>query len=145
MTCCLLDVNVLLALAWPNHVHHAAAHAWLAECGRPWATCPLTQTGFVRLSCNPAVVGRTVLAAEALSLLAANTALPDHVFWPAELTLADAVAPFRGRLVGHRQLVDAYLLGLALHHGGQLATFDRGLAALVAGTPHAETVVTVAC
>ena len=24
----LLDVNVLIALAWPNHVHHAAAHTW---------------------------------------------------------------------------------------------------------------------
>jgi predicted nucleic acid-binding protein len=27
----LLDVNVLLALAWPNHVHHAASRTWFAS------------------------------------------------------------------------------------------------------------------
>ena len=44
MSVSLLDVNVLLALAWPTHVHHLAAHRWFAEnSGLGWATCPLTQ------------------------------------------------------------------------------------------------------
>ena len=35
MKAALLDTNVLLALAWPNHQHHAQAHAWFAAHG--WA------------------------------------------------------------------------------------------------------------
>jgi predicted nucleic acid-binding protein len=48
---CLLDVTVLLALAWQTHVHHPAAHRWFGEnSGAGWATCSLTQLGFVRLA-----------------------------------------------------------------------------------------------
>lgn len=35
MTVALPDVNVLVALAWPNHVRHGRAHAWFAELGQP--------------------------------------------------------------------------------------------------------------
>ena len=36
----LLDVNVLMALAWPNHVHHAPARSWFnARRKSGWATC----------------------------------------------------------------------------------------------------------
>ena len=62
MSVSLLDVNVLLALAWPTHIHHAAAHRWFAEnCAAGWATCPLTQLGFVRLGMQPAVVKIPIL------------------------------------------------------------------------------------
>ena len=54
----LLDVNALMALAWPNHQHHRAVVDRLDRPPAPeWATCALTQLGFVRLSSNPAVVG----------------------------------------------------------------------------------------
>lgn len=33
-------------------------------------------------------------------------------------------------VIGHRQVADAYLAGLARARGGRLATFDAGLAAL---------------
>ena len=53
----LLDVNVLIALTWPNHVHHDAARSWFTEVRNTgWATCPLTEAGFVRISCNPSAV-----------------------------------------------------------------------------------------
>jgi hypothetical protein len=43
MTPYLLDINVLLALTDPMHVHHDVAHQWFAQTGRHrWATCPLT-------------------------------------------------------------------------------------------------------
>jgi predicted nucleic acid-binding protein len=49
----LLDVNVLLALCDPLHVHHAAAHRWFAAVGRfAWATCPITENGFVRIAAH---------------------------------------------------------------------------------------------
>lgn len=43
MKAALLDINVLLALAWPSHQHHAAAHGWFArESRHGWATCAFT-------------------------------------------------------------------------------------------------------
>ena len=51
----LLDLNVLLAVAWPNHQFHASANSALSRKNR-WATCALTQLGFIRLSSNPAAI-----------------------------------------------------------------------------------------
>jgi predicted nucleic acid-binding protein len=46
----LFDVNVLIALFDPAHVHHESAHAWWkANQSSGWATCPLTENGFVRV------------------------------------------------------------------------------------------------
>lgn len=65
MSVYLLDANVLLALAWPNHLHHAAAHLWFAKNHKSgWATCPLTQLAFVRLSMQPAVEKRSQSSTE---------------------------------------------------------------------------------
>ena len=54
----LADVNVLLALLWPRHVHHAAAQAWFATQGhRSWATNNITQLGAIRLLTLPRICG----------------------------------------------------------------------------------------
>lgn len=133
MTARLLDVNVLIALAWPNHVHHEVAQRWFAAVGqKAWASCPLTQLAFVRISSNPRIVSAAVSPRQAARLLAAVTAQPGHEFWPDTLELA-GVAEFSSlALVGHRQVTDAYLVALARSHGGRLATLDRGVADLVA-------------
>ena len=57
------------------------------------------------------------------------TSLPGHGFWPASLTLSEAIRP-DCPVVGHRHITDAYLIALADEHGGILATLDRGAAAL---------------
>ncbi len=44
----LLDVNVLLALVSPDHVHAGRAHAWF-EGVTAWATTPITEAGPLRL------------------------------------------------------------------------------------------------
>lgn len=122
----LLDVNVLLALAWPNHMHHQAAHAWFAanhEAG--WATCPMTQAGFVRVSCQPAVTGMLVPVAEAVEILAASTRSPHHQFWPQDTPVAAMLPEVLRRLMGPLQLTDALLVDLAIRRQGALATFDR--------------------
>jgi len=131
----LLDVNVLIALLWPAHEHHDAAHDWLVSRGARsrWATCPLTQLAFVRIVSNPAFSPDALAPADALGLLERNVAHPAHEFWPDGIALMEAVAPVVPRLQGYRQLADAYLLGLALKHRGVLASFDRGLQALAAG------------
>jgi uncharacterized protein len=127
----LLDTNLLIALLWPSHARHALAVKWFARHrSKGWATCPFTQAGFVRIVSNPAFSRDAVQPREAIQVLVANTAAKDHVFWPDALPLAGAVAFAGVRLIGHQQVTDAYLLGLAVHHGGALATLDRQISAL---------------
>lgn len=134
----LLDVNVLLALAWPNHQFHRAARARLAGEDVVWASCALTQLAFVRLFVTPAVVGVAKPISEALGVLAAMVSDARHVFWEAlpAIGACDAGGAFQWAL-GHRQINDAYLLALAHRNQACLLTFDHRLAALA---PHAGTV-----
>jgi toxin-antitoxin system PIN domain toxin len=123
----LLDLNLLVALLWPRHEHHAAAHEWFGgrrESG--WATCPLTELGFVRLVSNPAFSRDALPVGDALALLLKNLEHPNHVFWSADQD-ASSLLPTLSSLRGHQQITDAYLLALAQHHRGLVATFDRDL------------------
>ena len=132
MTVSLLDVNVLLALAWPTHVHHLAAHQWFSENhDAGWATCPITQLGFVRLSMQPAVVKVPILFGDVMAALAQMTGSGAHRFWPLEGGLAEIRDEIRARIVGHHQLTDALLLDLAVRHGGRLVTFDLRISGLL--------------
>ena len=127
----LLDTNLLIALLWPSHAQHDLAAKWFARHrAKGWATCPLTEAGFVRIVSNPAFSRDAVTPREAAAVLAANTAAKDHEFWPDELPLTEAIGWTGARLVGHQQVTDAYLLGLALQRGGALATLDEHIAAL---------------
>lgn len=138
MNAALPDVNVLLALAWPSHEHHEAAHAWLRGRGAaPLATCSLTQLGFVRLSANPAVVDPAATPALAAELLCRLLASRTHVFWADDLDAARVSDWMPAWVQGHRQVTDGHLARLAGRHGGRVATFDGGLAA-AAGDKLAE-------
>ena len=131
----LLDVNALMALAWPNHQFHTTVVARLEQQPAPrWATCALTQLGFVRLSSNPAVVEVRKTPAEAVGLLAELTRDQQHVYLRALPALADTASMFRG-LLGHQQVTDAYLLGVAEASGSTLLTLDRRL--VTPATSHA--------
>ena len=124
----LLDVNVLVALFDPDHVHHEPAHRWFEQ-HRPsrWATCPLTENGLVRVLGSAAYRPEPIPLLGVVERLRAFRASGQHVFWADAVSLTDA-ALFRGdKLTGPRQITDVYLLGLAVHHGGRLATFDRGI------------------
>lgn len=123
----LLDVNVLIALLDQTHQHHERATAWLSAHGaKGWASCPLTQNGFVRIMSQPGYV-RPVAMAQAIELLATACAGRWHTFWPDDVSLLDGIAVDRHRIHGPRQLTDIYLLALAVRHGGRLATFDDGI------------------
>ena len=128
----LLDLNLLLALAWPSHVHHEPAHAWFEREASPdWATCPLTQLGFVRLSSNSAFTSDAVSPTAALSLLRDIAAMDGHRFWPDDVDCVSAAFPTGIRLTGHRQVTDAYLLSLARARSGCLATLDRRMSRIL--------------
>ena len=129
----LLDVNVLIALAWPNHVHHDAARSWFMERRKGgWATCPLTEAGFVRVSCNPSAVQHTVTPSDAIALLRRLRCLELHTFWSLNRSMVELPQEILTRIQGYRQITDAMLLAAAMQRGGELATFDAGLAHLVA-------------
>ena len=124
----LLDVNLLTALLWPSHEHHVSARDWFVNRGRSkWATCPITQLGFVRLLSNPALSPDALTAQEAVELLAKNVNQPSHVFWPHRISVPRALKPFISQAVGHKQITDIYLLSLAAGQKSRLVTFDRGL------------------
>jgi toxin-antitoxin system PIN domain toxin len=126
----LLDVNVLLALSWPEHKFHERVQSWFRDHGaKGWATCPMVQASFVRIVSNPAFSPRAVSPKEALDSLAANTRHPGHQFWPDDIAVAEGLMSLRSRIVGHQQITDAYLLALATHHRGKLATLDKGILA----------------
>lgn len=125
----LLDVNVLIALVDPAHVHHDAAHDWFAREGAAaWATCPLTENGLLRIVGHPRYPNSPGGPAEIAGLLAGLRALPGHAFWPDDISLADAARVDAGKLYTHAHVTDSYLLALAVAHGGKLASFDRKLA-----------------
>ncbi len=132
MRVCLLDINVLVALLWTNHEHHPAARDWFKAHQRDgWATCPLTQAGFVRISSNPRIFSDAPSPAKAVEVLKGNLNHPSHHFWKDEIPIAQAVTPFGSRFTGHQQVTDAYLFGLAIHKRGVLVTFDTTIATLV--------------
>lgn len=123
----LLDVNVLVALGWPSHVFHTRAHRWFAQhSSRGWATTPVTECGFVRVSSNrgalPLVTtpGRAVEALRRMSRVRGHTFWADDVRFVAEDGIVDS-------LRGYRQVTDAHSLSLAASHDGRLATFDEGI------------------
>ncbi len=121
----LLDTNALVALAWPNHQFHGLVVTRLErQPVAPWATCALTQLGFVRLSSNPSVVGRRKTPAESVAMLAALTQDGRHCYLE-QLPSLPSVRNHFHRLVGHNQVTDAYLLALAATNGAVLLTLDR--------------------
>lgn len=128
----LLDLNLLLALAWPNHQFHLRATEWFsAERRGPWSTCAITEVGFVRLSSHPAFTAHAVTPGEAVLLLARMTEDAEHVYAGESPRFVDrvfdAIVP---RIAGHRQVTDSHLVGLAVRHDLRLVTFDRRVRAL---------------
>ena len=124
MTCYLLDVNLLLALADPMHVHHDRAHRWYGMTGqRAWATCPITENGFVRVASHPQYPNRPGDSAAVLGLLRQFCAHSGHVFWADDASLRTILTP--NAVFTHNHVTDVYLLGLAAAHGGKLATLDQ--------------------
>ncbi len=124
----LLDVNVLIALLDAGHIHHALAMSWLErEIRHGWASCPITQNGCIRIMSQPGYPGSLPVARIAERLTEASLS-PDHKFWPAHVNLLGAGLFDWSRVLGHRQVTDAYLLSLAVHHGGRLVTLDRRIA-----------------
>ena len=116
----LLDVNVLLGCAWKTHTDHAALLAWLLET-EDWATCPLVESAFIRVSLTRAYDASFDDAQQSLATL---RALKGHHF-----VVDDVNAGLLPALKSHSETTDAHLVTLASRHGLKLATLDAALLA----------------
>jgi hypothetical protein len=107
---------------------------WFHKSGeKAFSTCALTQAGFVRIVTNPSFIQDKITFDEARRLLSDLTRMKGHVFWPINLNFLEATAPLADRMLGHRQVTDAYLLGLAIREKGVLATLDKATRHLASG------------
>ncbi|MGI8660661.1 MAG: TA system VapC family ribonuclease toxin [Thermoleophilaceae bacterium] len=121
----LLDANVLLALLDSDHVDHRRAHDWIeGAIEHGWASCALTENGFVRIISQPRYPS-PISPSAAIDLLMGACDSGPHEFWSCDVSLLDARIVDRSRLHGPRQVTDAYLLALATAHDGHFVTFDR--------------------
>lgn len=125
MSTLLADGNLLIALVVVDHVHHDRAVEWFATEEPTLATCPITEGTLLRF-----LIREGGSASTAIGVLDAIRAAPWHRFWADDIPYEAAQL---GGVIGHRQVTDAYLVALARHHGGRVATLDKGLAALHGG------------
>lgn len=120
----LLDVNVLIALLDQDHVGHQKARGWLTrEIGAGWASCAITQNGYIRVVSQPRYPS-PISTTQAMVLLRNATSTEHHRFLPCDVSLLDSTAIEGDRVHGPKQVTDAYLLALAVKHGGRLVTYD---------------------
>jgi hypothetical protein len=121
----LLDVNVLIALAEPEHMHHKAAMQWFGTRGIDWGVCAFTEAGFLRVTTNPKLGAHSL--EESTRVLAGLAERPGYRFWPVTASWSSLAAPFAARIFGHQQITDAYMLGLAITENGVLVTLDKAI------------------
>jgi uncharacterized protein len=123
----LFDVNLLIAMFQPDHTHYRDAHEWWrVNQAAGWASCPLTQNGFVRILSQPKFP-KPMSIDGAIALLQRVTSTDEHSFWPDDISLTAPQLFDHSSILGPKQLTDIYLLALAMKNGGRLATFDRAI------------------
>ena len=121
----LLDSNLLIAMCMPEHLHHDDSMRWLTSIGQSaLALCAITEGALVRQALRESP--RAGIN-NAVAILSAVKAWPGCQFWRDSLSYTEI--EWRG-VIGHKQVTDAYLVALAKSKNAQLASFDRGLAAL---------------
>jgi uncharacterized protein len=130
----LLAINVLIAPCDPNHIDHQRIALWFeATGGKAWVSCPITENGFIRILSSPSYPGLSGSVSLATDLLGKLTRHKGHDFWTDEYSIVDGTVDLK-RLVGHKQITDLYLLGLAVRRKGKFISLDRHLPAnLVTG------------
>ena len=127
----LYDVNTLLALFDEEHRRHDSVFSrFTANEGEGWASCPLTQNGYLRVRSQPSYP-RPLSLAEAYAQLLDATSSQHHQFIADDISLLDdTLVRFRD-LAGPRQLTDVYLLALAVAHDARLVTLDRRIPLMI--------------
>jgi toxin-antitoxin system PIN domain toxin len=128
----LLDVNVVIASVFADHVMHGKAREFVEGLER-FHTTPMTQGGFLRFATRPWKNERKneqpprLTMAEAQAKLREFTAAEGHSFLPDDAPFTDLGLR---SMQGHRQWTDAYLLHLARQHGLALVSLESRMSNL---------------
>lgn len=122
----LLDVNALISLLDASHSHHAAVMGWFGQNNGRWASCPITQNGYLRIVTQDKYPN-TISLNEAIRTLEQAIAGPGHQFLHDDISLLNQQLVARQHVQGHKQLTDIYLLALSVYHGAQFVTLDEGV------------------
>ncbi len=142
------DVNVLVAAARRDHVHHAVARSWLesavaaAAAGRLLTLMPMVLASFLRLVTSPKIFQVPTPIDEAIGFvdaLLATTGIRLASIGP-EWPLLRKLCIDR-RLSGNA-LPDAWLAAATMELGEHLVSFDRGFRSMV-GRSHFTLLVPV--
>lgn len=111
----LLDVSVLVAHLVETHEHQERVVAWWP--GRSLAICPITELGFLRVTC-----------ALGFSMPDARRALESFLhFENPSFIPCDRRALNSAMVVSARKTTDIYLSDLAASRGWRLITLDTGI------------------
>ncbi|MCE2961447.1 MAG: TA system VapC family ribonuclease toxin [Akkermansiaceae bacterium] len=124
----LLDINVLIALLDPNHTFHRLAHQWWSHDDRPWASCPITENGLIRIMASTSYSKNSQLSvADVTTLLSVFTANTNHEFWSDHISFRDENEFQHTSILSSKHLTDIYLLALAAKNNATLVTFDQNI------------------
>ncbi len=110
-------------------MHYRKVQEWFAAHGKDdFGICPLTEAGFVRVTTNPTYPSGPRTFEQAIAILQMLKGHPSYWYCEIVESWVTLTAPFAARITGHRQVTDAYLLGLAIKKSDRvLITFDRGI------------------
>ncbi|NNN22693.1 MAG: VapC toxin family PIN domain ribonuclease [Acidimicrobiales bacterium] len=143
MKVALLDINVLLALFDSNHVESEKVWEWFREdCRHGWATCPITENGFVRIISQPRYPN-PLSTTDAIERLRQATNSKYHDFWPCSRSILDPLLLNKEMILGPRQITDGYLLGLCINFGGRFITMDTGIQTKIVNGAKADDLVII--
>ena len=90
-----------------------------------WQTCPITESGFVRVSSNPKILPHPIGVASAIQYVRELRKFGDHGFLADDVSVTDPDFP---EVHGYRKVTYAHLLTIARRNGVPLLTFDKAFA-----------------
>ena len=122
----LLDVNVLISLLDANHAHHQAVMGWFGQNNDRWASCPITQNGYLRIVTQDKYPN-AISIKEAIKTLSQAVSTPGHECLSDDISLLDQQLFAHEHIQGPKQLTDIYLLALSVFHGARFVTLDEGV------------------
>ena len=126
----LLDVNALLALLDPLHIHHDAAHRWF-ERQSPLRlfTCSHTENGVIRVASQPKYPNSLGTAGRVRQVMQDFIQQTSAEACDREVSLLTEGVLLRPDLLTPARVADLYLLALAAFNHAILATFDQRIPA----------------
>lgn len=124
------DVNTVLALLDPMHLHHEAVHRWYVKQKKPQLVfCSHVINGVIRVAGQPRYSNPLGTCGRVRELLAMFVAHVNSRFCLHDVSLLnDKIFPRSEELTPSR-IGDLYLLALAVENGAKFATLDTRISA----------------